>query len=156
MTAERTKKAPKGAFLVLRFSVCEQIPSQLQRCGERSYFFFLAATSSLSALPGRNLGMFAAAILISLPVCGFLPVRALRLETSNVPKPTSVTRSPFARAVLTEVMKAPTAFSAAAFVRFADLATLSTSSALVIWSPPLGNVSTTIDRNLRFARLYSQ
>lgn len=45
--------------------------SDLVRC-----YFFLAAMASLRALPGRNLGTLASAILISLPVCGFLPVRA--------------------------------------------------------------------------------
>ena len=46
----------------------------LQKVNHHSYFFL--ATASLRALPGRNLGTLAAAILISLPVCGFLPVRA--------------------------------------------------------------------------------
>jgi hypothetical protein len=39
-------------------------------------YFFLLAMASLRALPGRNLGTLASAMLISLPVCGFLPVRA--------------------------------------------------------------------------------
>src|SRR5512135_2055120 len=81
--------------------------------------YFFLATASFRALPARNLGTLAAAILISLPVCGFLPVRAFLLATSKLPKPTSVTRSPFFRALLTVVMKAPTAFSADALVRLA-------------------------------------
>src|SRR6185369_950175 len=96
------------------------------------YYFFLEATASLRALPGRNLGTLAAAILISLPVCGLRPVRALRVETSKLPKPTSVTLSPFLSASVTAEMNPPTAFSAEALVRAADLATASMSSALVM------------------------
>ncbi len=35
------------------------------------------------------------------PVCGFRPLRALRCETENVPKPIKATRSPLRRAVVT-------------------------------------------------------
>ena len=46
------------------------------RDAARTYCYFLLATASLSALPGRNFGTLASAMLISLPVWGFLPVRA--------------------------------------------------------------------------------
>ena len=52
-------------------------------------------TNSLNFLPAENTGTFLAAILISLPVCGFLPVLAALSLRSNVPKPTRVTLSPF-------------------------------------------------------------
>lgn len=46
-------------------------------------------TASFSALPETNAGTLAAAILISLPVCGLRPVRSARWFTLKVPKPTS-------------------------------------------------------------------
>ena len=49
----------------------------------------------MNFLPAENAGTFLAAILISLPVCGFLPVRAALCLRSKVPKPTKVTFSPF-------------------------------------------------------------
>ena len=51
--------------------------------------------ASFNALPGRNLGTLAALILIAAPVRGLRPVRAARLPTAKVPKPTSETESPF-------------------------------------------------------------
>lgn len=52
-------------------------------------------TALFSALPAVNFGTFLAGILISLPVWGFRPMRALRFPTLNVPKPTRVTACPF-------------------------------------------------------------
>jgi len=49
-------------------------------------------------LPGRNFGTLAAAILISAPVRGLRPILASRWPTSNVPKPTNDTESPFCNA----------------------------------------------------------
>ena len=49
----------------------------------------------MNFLPAEKVGTVLAAILISLPVCGFLPVLAALLRGSNVPKPTKVTFSPF-------------------------------------------------------------
>ena len=46
-------------------------------------------------MPAENTGTVFAAILISLPVCGFLPFLAALLLDSNVPNPTRVTLSPF-------------------------------------------------------------
>src|SRR5699024_477105 len=51
-------------------------------------------TASFSALPETNAGTLAAAILISLPVCGLRPVRSALWFTLKVPKPTSCTASP--------------------------------------------------------------
>jgi len=65
-----------------------------------AYFFFAGALAfgaaflavrSFRALPGVNLPFVLAAILIALPVCGFLPVRAARFTALNVRKTTSVT-----------------------------------------------------------------
>ena len=49
----------------------------------------------MNFLPAEKAGTVLAAILISLPVCGFLPVLAALLRASKVPKPTNVTLSPF-------------------------------------------------------------
>lgn len=57
-----------------------------------SYASYL--TASFRALPETNAGTLAAAILISLPVCGLRPVRSARWFTLKVPKPTSCTASP--------------------------------------------------------------
>ena len=55
---------------------------------------YLPFTASLRTLPAVNPGRRAAAILISSPVRGLRPVRAARLFTLKVPKPTKVTVSP--------------------------------------------------------------
>ena len=47
--------------------------------------------ASFKALPGTNFGTFFALILITSPVCGFLPFLAFLLSTLNVPNPTNVT-----------------------------------------------------------------
>ena len=52
-------------------------------------------TASFRPFPALNTGTFLAAILMTAPVWGFLPVRAFLLLTPNVPNPTSVTASPF-------------------------------------------------------------
>src|SRR5512133_1361728 len=110
------------------------------------YFFFAGAFAfgaaftglavrSFSALPGVNLPFVLAAILIALPVCGFLPVRAARVTALNVPKPTRVTLSPALIAAVVAVMKPLRAFSDCAFVNPASSAIFATSSTLVI-NPP--------------------
>jgi hypothetical protein len=58
-----------------------------------------------------NLGATEAGILISLPVCGFLPVLAALLAVSKVPKPISCTLSFFLSCVETTSTKALTAAS---------------------------------------------
>src|SRR6185437_13960473 len=52
-------------------------------------------SASFSALPALNAGTFDALILMVTPVRGLRPVRAARLRTTKVPKPTSETSSPF-------------------------------------------------------------
>ena len=53
---------------------------------------------AFKSAPALNFATFLAAILISAPVCGLRPVRALRLLTENVPNPTKITLSPFFKA----------------------------------------------------------
>jgi hypothetical protein len=55
--------------------------------------FYLTEVANLE--PALNLATFFAAILISFPVCGFLPTLAFLLATDQVPKPISVTLSFF-------------------------------------------------------------
>ena len=50
--------------------------------------------AAFKALLGLKRGTRAAGILITFPVRGFRPLRAARLATAKVPKPTSVTRRP--------------------------------------------------------------
>ena len=72
-----SKKNPAAAgFPILPGTKAKGIAEARHASREDRAYFFLAATASLSALPGRNLGTLASAMLISLPVCGFLPVRA--------------------------------------------------------------------------------
>ena len=77
-------------------------------------------------------GTFAAGISITSPVRGFLPVRAARVLTSNVPKPTRATLSPSARASEIESTTALTAASASFFESSALAATAATSYVLFI------------------------
>src|SRR4029078_10367192 len=79
-------------------------------------------SASLSALPARNLGTFAALILIAAPVRGLRPLRAARLPTVKVPNPTSDTAVFFFRLVLTPPIIASSARVAAAFEMSACLA----------------------------------
>src|SRR5918912_4472599 len=94
-------------------------------------------TASLRALPGRNLGTFAALILIVAPVRGLRPLRAARLLTLNVPKPTSDTLLFFFSVVFTPPMTASSARVAAAFEMSACLAMCSINSDLFTKVPPL-------------------
>ena len=86
-------------------------------------------------LPALNAGFIDAATLIVSPVRGLRPSRAARLRTANVPKPTTVTVSPFFRALVIAAMTASTARPASAFVSSAPSATASINSALFM----LGN-----------------
>jgi hypothetical protein len=69
-------------------------------------------------------------------VRGLRPVRAARLPTLNVPKPTSVTVEPILSAPLIAPNAPSSAFSAAAFEMSADFATASIISDLFTWYPP--------------------
>src|SRR5215469_4915759 len=62
---------------------------------------YFLLTCFLSSTPGVNLATRRAAILMTPPVWGLRPLRALRCETEKVPKPTRVTRSPFFSALVT-------------------------------------------------------
>src|SRR6516165_11577489 len=74
--------------------------------------YFLLLTAFFSSTPGVNLATRRAAILITPPVCGLRPLRALRCETENVPKPTRVTRSPFFSALVTALINVSMAAAA--------------------------------------------
>src|SRR6185295_251893 len=67
-----------------------------------TYYLFTFLASSVPAL---NFATFFALILISFPVRGLRPLRAARLETENVPKPTKVTLPPFDSVAPTPLMK---------------------------------------------------
>ena len=95
-------------------------------------FFGNYCTILLSSLPGLNFTTFLAAIVIGLPVWGFLPVLAFLFERENEPKPTRATLSPFLKESVVVSTKASIAFLASAFVRFAFLAIESISCALFI------------------------
>ena len=86
--------------------------------------------ASFRPLPGRNFGTLAFLILIAAPVRGLRPVRAARLPTANVPKPTRETVPPFFRVVRTAPIVASNARPAAALDRSACLAMCSISSVL--------------------------
>src|SRR5665647_1372500 len=88
-------------------------------------------TASFRPFPALNTGTFFAAILMTSPVWGFLPVRAFLLLTPNVPNPTSVTASPFLSAFWIAASVAPTA-SAASFLLHVTFATSSIKSALLM------------------------
>ena len=93
--------------------------------------------ASLSAFPDLKPGTFEALILIVSPVRGLRPFLAARLRTEKVPKPTSVTESPFLSAFVIAVIALSMARPAAAFDMSAEFATASISSALFIILLPL-------------------
>src|SRR5690606_15045166 len=93
--------------------------------GGGAYFTFL-----LRSAPALNFTTFLAAILISLPVCGLRPLRAARLVTLKVPKPTRATRSPFFSAFVVLFTKASRARLASALEILASAAIDSINSAL--------------------------
>jgi len=92
---------------------------------------------SLSALPGRNFGTFAALILISSLVRGLRPVRAARLLTMKVPNPTSVTELPRFKLPRMPATIASRARPAAALEMSACLAMWSINSVLFTLCTPV-------------------
>jgi hypothetical protein len=92
-----------------------------------SYF-----TASFKGFPAINFGTLIAAIYISSPVRGFLPLRAFLFVTLNVPNPTNDTVSPFPSA---SVMLERTTSTAvwASFLVFKTSATALTKSALFMF-----------------------
>ena len=75
-----------------------------------------------------NVTAFLAAIVTGSPVLGLRPSRAALSDTSNVPKPTSGTLSPFAKAFVIALKVASIAFVASALVNPVSSATASTNS----------------------------
>src|SRR5919201_3445534 len=63
-----------------RPAVCRPFVSKTQP-------YFLGAMASLVALATRNFTTVLAGILIGSPVCGFLPIRALRFDFTRRPSP---------------------------------------------------------------------
>src|ERR1017187_1571658 len=102
------------------------------RSGRPVYFLL---TCFLSSTPGVNLATLRAAILMTPPVCGLRPLRALRCETENVPKPTRVTRSPFFSASVTASIRVSMAAAALVLVMPVEAATFSTRSPLFMMAP---------------------
>ena len=73
-------------------------------------------TGSFKAFPGRNSGTFFALMVISCPVCGFLPSLAFLFCTLKIPKPISVTVSFFFNALVTvEKIQSTAGFLESAF-----------------------------------------
>ena len=72
---------------------------------------------SESSEPALKRTTFLAAILISLPVCGFLPFLAALEVIAKVPKPTKVNLSPAIRVAVTPSTTASKAAVACAFVK---------------------------------------
>jgi len=113
----------------LKISGAEARNVHRSRPAKKDHDYF---TALFSALPAENFGTFFAGILISLPVWGFRPTRALRLLTLKVPKPTRVTVCPFFIALEMASKVPETAFSAILLLAVLPnaLATSATRSAL--------------------------
>src|SRR5690606_17497346 len=92
-----------------------------------------------SVLPGLKPGSFAAEILMVAPVWGLRPSRAARSFTAKVPKPTSVTLSPFCRLLVTLVVQASRTRVAVLFGTSAEAAIASINSALFTGMAPGGD-----------------
>ena len=90
-------------------------------------YYFTEADNSEPAL---NLATCLAAIWISFPVLGLRPLRAARLDTEKVPKPTNVTFSPLLNYFEIASIVAFNACVADALVIFASAAIASIKSAL--------------------------
>jgi len=96
------------------------------------YFIKDYFTDLFSRLPALNFATLVAGILISFPVCGFLPVLALLFATEKVPNPVKVNLSPFFNAFVTALLNALMAFSADALEILASFPILAINSAFVI------------------------
>src|SRR5438477_3939950 len=95
------------------------------------YRYDVLSTACLNPCPAANAGSVFALILISLPLTGLRPARALRLRGRNVPKPTTVTRLPFATLATIASNTAFTASPAATLLRLPAFAATWTRSDLV-------------------------
>src|SRR6185295_15772653 len=88
-------------------------------------------TASLKPWPAAKAGTVLALILISLPLAGLRPARALRLRGRKVPNPTTVTRLPFATLATIASNTAFTASPAAVLLRLPAFAATWTRSDFV-------------------------
>ena len=93
---------------------------------------YLPLTTSLNFLPAENTGTVLAGILISLPVCGFLPFLAALLRGSKVPKPTRVTFLPLETVFWTVSIKADKTSLASFWVTLDFFEISCTNSSLLI------------------------
>jgi hypothetical protein len=94
-------------------------------------------TASFNPFPAENFGAFEAAIITGCPVRGFLPSRAFRSTTVNVPKPINFTSSPCFKAPVMISNVASTALAASVLVMRDVSATALINSFFVIGSIPL-------------------
>jgi hypothetical protein len=80
----------------------------LTGCDGQLFVFAKSITEILAAssLPALNLATFLASILIGSFVLELRAIRAARLRTEKVPKPTSVTFSPVLNVSVTALIKA--------------------------------------------------
>src|SRR5437868_10305278 len=106
-------------------------------------------------MPGVNLATLRAAILISDPVWGLRPLRALRWDTENVPKPTRVTRSPFFKAAVTPSIMVSIAAAACVLLHLEELEIRSTRWPLFMLLSSAGRATTPPPGFLDLARAYS-
>src|SRR6266852_2346610 len=100
--------------------------------------------ASLSCLLALKRGTLAAAILIFSPVWGLRPSPALRLETWNVPKPTSNTFSFFFNDLVMTVSTASMAPAASVLERLVEAATAAIKSCLFTGEPLHGPAASSV------------
>src|SRR5664279_4359571 len=118
-----------------RISRIKESGEPLRDSANQGYAAHFLLTCFLSFTPGVNLATLRAAILMTPPVCGLRPLRALRWETENVPKPTRVTRSPFFSARMTASIRVSMAAAALVLVMPVEAAIFSTRSPLFMMAP---------------------
>lgn len=98
-------------------------------------YFFFPLTDSLKPFPGRNRATFEAAIVISLPVCGFRPFRFARFATEKEPNPVKEIEPPLLNNALISFNVVSMTLPVIAWLVLVFLATFEIRSALVI-APP--------------------
>src|SRR3569832_1607064 len=103
-----------------------------------TYFFLVPFTTDFRVAHDLNAGTLAALIFSSSQVLGLRQVRAARLRTSNVTKPTSECESPFFRVPELMSISAPTFRSASALVDSVLAASASMSSFLFMFKATFG------------------
>jgi hypothetical protein len=98
-------------------------------------YFLAPLTTALRVAPALKAGALLALIFIASPVPGFQPFRAEGFLTSNVPKPTRATLSPFFRVEVMMSISAPMALSASTFVLFVFVAIAAINSVRFMMIP---------------------